>query len=173
MLPWTWDWWKQKEGGTLTARERKPLKNDGWETNLSFWGLVTFQGRFLLNFRWVCSCYQSSLTMMKDNHGHIIWPKRLFAKMADNQSYHETLPGDSIRDLKRSPNVGGHVHNLWIRVMDHHPKKVTLTAELPGRCWPWKSTQTQVVHLLCRGYTVLGGAFSGHVFGSARLWHVC
>ena len=42
------------------------------------------------------------------------------------------LPGDSIRDVFLFPNVGGHVHNLWVWVMwTHHPKKVTF-AELPG-----------------------------------------
>ena len=37
-----------------------PLKNGGWKTTLSYWVLVTFQGRFLLNFRRVSQAMGSA-----------------------------------------------------------------------------------------------------------------
>ena len=38
---------------TLPKLNSLPLKNDVWKRILSFWGLVTFQGLLLLNFRLV------------------------------------------------------------------------------------------------------------------------
>ncbi len=75
-------------------------------------------------------------------------------------------PGDSSRDQTLSPNVGGHVYNLWVRVTwTHHPKKVTSRIARNGLFY--------IFYWLCLKNLWQASEVSHHVFVPPRNTRIC